>query len=181
MPDGRNVRSVISPTGSGSAAICSSPSAIAAIVFGVERQPVDERGVVAGRLRRRDVLGVGGEQRRLVAADRGRHRRERGVLGRGVGARELARRGARGVADVAHVGSDVGDVRRPRALWLVMAGIVARRRRRAGRSAPESQRAHAVVAAEQDDVGAALREQADGDDAGERADLRLQRDRDRGS
>ena len=68
MPDGRYLRSVISPTGSGSAAMASSPSAIAAIVCGVERQAVDERGVVAGGRRGGDVLGVGGDERRLRRA-----------------------------------------------------------------------------------------------------------------
>ena len=62
-----------------------------------QRQPVDERGVVAGGSR---AVRRPRRWRRAsspcVAADRGRHRRERGVLGGGVGAGEHARRGARG-------------------------------------------------------------------------------------
>ena len=108
MPVGRKRRSVISPTGSGSAAICARPSAIAAIVFGVEREAVDERRVVARGTRGGDVLRIGGEERRFVAADRSRHGQQRGVLGARIGARELRCRGARGDTDRAHVCRDVG-------------------------------------------------------------------------
>ena len=129
MPDGRYARSVISPTGSGSAAIsleARRPSRRS--IVGVERQAVDERGVVAGGARGGDVLRVGGERasrssRRIAAAIA----RERGVLRRRVGARELARGGARGLADAAACRrATSAKVPRPGTLRFVIATIVAR-------------------------------------------------------
>ena len=106
-----SARSVISPTGSGSAAISSSPRAIASIAVRVERQAVDERGVVPRRARGGDVLRVGGEQCAGFAPDRARRRSQRRVLRVRGSARDLARRGARGFADAAHV---LGNGRRHR-------------------------------------------------------------------
>jgi hypothetical protein len=70
MPDGRNARSDISPTGSGSATIRSIP-AIASIG---ERstEPVDER-CVAAAVTRRGTSRAFVQQRVRVAADRVRH------------------------------------------------------------------------------------------------------------
>ena len=100
MPVGRNLRSVISPTGSASAATASTPCAIASIVAGVERQPVDERSVLPARARGGDVFGVRGEQLRCVATDRGGDRAQRRVLGRGI-ARASSRDAARAVRPTA--------------------------------------------------------------------------------
>ena len=55
MPLGRWRRFVISPIGSGIAAICSQPSATVSMMPWRELQAVDQRRGQAGGLRRRDV------------------------------------------------------------------------------------------------------------------------------
>ena len=73
-----------------------------------QRQPVDEGGVVPGRRCRGDVLGVGGDELRLVAPEGGGRCGERGVLRPRIGARDVPRGRARGRSDTLHVGADVG-------------------------------------------------------------------------
>ena len=76
---------------------------------GVEREPVDEGAVVAGARRGGDVFGIRGDQRRGVLANGRRHGQQRGVLGAACRPRDLARGGARRLADASHVGADVGE------------------------------------------------------------------------
>ena len=73
----------------------------------VEREPVDESRVAA--LRVRQVLAVGRQDRRFARPDLARDRRERAILRRRVRSRQLARRGARRRAQLAHIGAEVGD------------------------------------------------------------------------
>ena len=104
MPVGRRTRSESEPTGSASPATCSTPSAICSTLFAFMRQPVDEGGVAAGLLR---LPGIGGVRRQDVLgarADLRRHRAERAVFRSGIGARELARGGARAPTQLSHVG-----------------------------------------------------------------------------
>ena len=92
--------------------------------LGRERQAIDEGGVGAGGARGRHVARVGGDELRLVAADRGGDREQRGVLGERVGACELGGSGARGLADAFHVGADVGGAAQPGHGEIVHACIV---------------------------------------------------------
>ncbi len=73
----------------------------------VERQAVDERGVAALFGGLRDVGAVCLDQFGAARADLRGHRAQRAVLRVGAGARQLARRLARGPAQLAHVRRDV--------------------------------------------------------------------------
>ena len=65
-PFGRCQRAMTLPTGSSSAAISSRLLAIASMRGRRERQAVDERGRLAIGLGARDIVGVGGKDRRCV-------------------------------------------------------------------------------------------------------------------
>ena len=72
-----------------------------------QRETVDECRVLARDARPLRVIGVRGEKLLRVAPHRFGGGDERAVLGRGVGAGELARCGPRPAADLEHVGLDV--------------------------------------------------------------------------
>ena len=103
------LESVISPTGSGSAAMASTPAAIAAMPSASSVKRSTKACVVSGGDRRGDVLGIGGAKRRGVVADSGRHGGERGVLRPGVRPRDGGGGGARRRSDALHVGAHVGE------------------------------------------------------------------------
>ena len=130
---------------------------------GVERQPVDERGVMAGGRRGGDVLGVRRDQGGDVLADSGRHRHQCRILGARARPRDVTRGGTRGLADALHVGADVGERAETGDGEIGHRAIVARSRA-GGEPRPVLaewlDRAHAFVATEQDDVGAARREES---------------------
>ena len=73
----------------------------------VQRQPVQQRRLQAGLARRFHVLGVGGQQLRLLAQDGVSHRQQRAVLLRGIGAGQLAAGLAGGLARLLHIVFDV--------------------------------------------------------------------------
>ena len=112
MPDGRYRSSEISPTGSGSATISSSPRAIASIDRSVSvRRSTNAASCPAARAARY-VLCVGGEQCAGFAPDRERPFARAPHSSRAwIGARDFTRRGAGGFADAAHV---LGNGRRHR-------------------------------------------------------------------
>ena len=109
MPDGRNLRSVISPTGSGSAAMASSPVAIAAIVLAssVRRSTNAASWPAASAAATSSALAAASAS--ASSLQRGGHRRQRGILRPRVGPRRVAGGAARGCADALHVGADVGE------------------------------------------------------------------------
>ena len=181
MPLGRYLRSVISPTGSGSAAICSRPSAMARISWALSVRRSTKAASCPAVLAAATSCSVGREQAGFVALHRVGHRQQCRILVGRVRAREFSCRGARGSAHVAHVGGDIGDRCQSRHVEVGHPGILPRPRigpRSCGkckrRSSARRKRAHAVGRAQQDHVGAAAREQADGDDADDVVDGRLE-------
>ena len=109
MPDGRYLRSVISPTGSGSAAMASSPAAIAAIVSAssVSRSTKAASwpaAVAAATSSALAAISAAASSRSAVAMAI-----SAAFFVPRVGPRDLARGGARRRADALHVGADVGE------------------------------------------------------------------------
>ena len=88
-------------------------------------QPVDECGVLSGRPGGRDIARIRRHQLRDVAADRRRHRVQRGVLRRCVGARDQTCGTARRGAYAGHVGGDIGERTQPGNDEIAHARIVA--------------------------------------------------------
>ncbi len=111
MPLGWRFTSLISPTGSGIAAICSQPSATVSMILSVETQPIDHRRGQARLLRGIDVLRIGGGERGAFATQQRGQLEQRCVLrgGRRGGHRRGAR--ARRDAELLHQLGNVGGAR----------------------------------------------------------------------
>jgi hypothetical protein len=109
MPLGRNLRSLISPTGSGSAATCSTPSAIAATPLAESVRRSSSAGSRPAAMRGGQILLIGGDQRVALPADGRGDGAQGAVLGIAVGTRHEARRLARLLADGLHVLLDVHE------------------------------------------------------------------------